>query len=84
MTTAIEYVRFELLQRPADRKTDVWYVAPLSGGSVLGSVKFYGAWRKYVFFPREETLYDANCLRAIADFCERQTVALKEVWRTRA
>jgi len=72
------FIQFQLLTRPPDRKTDTWYVAPSTGGSVLGQVKFHGAWRKYCFFPSQETLYDPGCLRVIADFCETQTNAWRQ------
>jgi hypothetical protein len=74
MSTAISYVTFLLIERPEGRKTDIWHVGPKEGeGWNLGEVKFHGAWRKYCFFPFENTLFDHACLRAIADFCEQKT-----------
>jgi hypothetical protein len=75
--SASVFLRFEMLPRPADRKTDTWRVLPALGENDLGTVKFHGAWRKYCFFPVHETLYDPGCLRAIADFCEQATIT----WR---
>ncbi len=41
---------------------------------LLGYVKWYVQWRQYVFFPLN-AIFDKKCLREIADFCERMTVA---------
>lgn len=68
-----KWIRFDKQPRKADRKTDTWAVSPLDGGEPLGQVAFFGAWRKFAFFPFEGTLYEADCLRDIAQFCEDQT-----------
>ena len=39
----------------------------------LGDVKWRGPWRKYAFFPDRDTLFEEECLRAIAQFCEDKT-----------
>jgi len=31
----------------------------------LGEIKWFGAWRKYAFFPNENTIYDKACLETI-------------------
>lgn len=56
-------------------KTKIWEVMNTSTDAVLGRVKFLGAWRKYVFTPitSQQTWFDANCLREIADFTESET-----------
>lgn len=75
-----QYIRFELLSAEASlrkpRKTVVWEVMSLSN-TPLGTVKWYGAWRGYAFYPVAGTLLDCDCLFTIAQFCERQTTAHK-------
>lgn len=39
----------------------------------LGSVRWFGRWRCYVFEPLRDTVYEKTCLREIADFCEKLT-----------
>ena len=39
----------------------------------LGTVAWFSHWRKYVFSPLANTVYDSGCLREIADFCAEQT-----------
>lgn len=64
-----KYLRFEQVANP-DRKTGIWNVVSQSGDFTLGQIKWYGAWRQYVFFPATDTLYNTDCLVAIADRIE--------------
>ncbi len=56
-------------------KTNRWEVVTVDGGAVIGRVSWYGPWRRYCHFPRENTVYEQVCLREIADFCEAETAA---------
>lgn len=56
-------------------KTRLWHVVTKDGSSVIGIIHWYGPWRKYCFSPHAKTVYEQDCLRSIADFCERQTIA---------
>lgn len=49
-----------------------------SRGCPLGEIKWWTAWRRYCFFPREDTVYDAIWLTEIAAFCVEQTNLQKE------
>lgn len=53
-------------------KTLIWGVVT-ENNEILGQVKWFGRWRKYAFFPKSNTLYEQDCLRDIADFCEDRT-----------
>ncbi len=50
--------------------TKIWDV--VSGG-YIGKVSWYGPWRKYCFYPNDNSLYDQTCLREVADFLETET-----------
>jgi hypothetical protein len=65
------------------RKTCVWTVETIDGGAHLGVVKFYPQWRRYAFFPAIQTVYESDCLRNIADFCEMQTRKWAQLVRER-
>jgi hypothetical protein len=52
-------------------KTKCWHVS--SFGTGLGYIKWFTRWRRYVFYPLPDTLYDASCLREIAEFCAHET-----------
>jgi len=39
-------------------------------GDKLGTVKWFGRWRQYAFFPEPGTIWNRDCLREVADFIE--------------
>jgi len=64
------WIRFdELTPNPATKR---WAVTT-KDDIQIGTVKWYGPWRKYCFFPMAETVYEQVCLRDIASFCETET-----------
>jgi hypothetical protein len=67
------YLRFIRCSPSTPRKTLVYVVRNLADDSLLGRVSFWPAWRKYVFFPAESTLFDCACLLEIATFVSGQT-----------
>jgi hypothetical protein len=61
---------------PAGKKTRVWTVHPIDGAnSNLGEIRWYAPWRQYAFYPTRNSLFERQCLRDIADFCEKETNA---------
>lgn len=54
----------------AKGKTKVWRVASKESDAFLGTVKWHGPWRKYCFFPNEDTLFEEDCLEDIAKFLQ--------------
>lgn len=46
------------------RKTPIVFVCNKSGDE-LGQIKFYSQWRRFVFYPKADTLFDSNCLEDI-------------------
>ena len=76
------FINFEVVPIHEFRVTRIWAVRNLRGVD-LGQVRWYGAWRKYCFVPAAECMFDHTCLRAIADFCDKQTVDHKQEARDR-
>lgn len=68
------YVEFTESAAVDGRKTQEWNVRSTSG-SELGYVRFFGAWRAYCFYPYEDCIFNAGCLRDIATFCEERTTS---------
>jgi hypothetical protein len=71
------YLKFDKQKTPKGRKTAIYSVWTEGKDyddrdpqyvDELGQIKWYPAWRRYVFFPSENTLYDANCLEEIEKF----------------
>lgn len=71
------WVRFRPANRP-ERKTPSWVVETKDEGVELAYIHFFPRWRCFVFEPLDETIYEKDCLRVIADFCEQKT----NEWRT--
>lgn len=61
-----KYLTFEQLANPG-RKTGIWNVRSASSGAHLGTIRWYGAWRQYCFYPTEPTIFNTDCLVEIAD-----------------
>ena len=67
MKTKYEYLIFEkAAQQPP--KTSIWECKNAKSETVLGIVKWYGAWRQYCYFPTVQAVYSAGCLKDIVDF----------------
>ena len=71
-----KWIRFDKMA--PGTKTDLWAIRALDGSGDLGAVKWFGAWRKYCFFPCDGTLYEQDCLRDIATFCETATAEYRQ------
>jgi len=49
-------------------KTEIYMVVSKTSNFSLGEIKWYGAWRQYCFFPKDETLFNNQCMRDICNF----------------
>ena len=58
-------------------KTEVWVVKSKKDNLAIGSIRWYGKWRHYCFFPQSETVFSDRCLLAISDFVEKMNNAHK-------
>ncbi len=77
MNDESEWIRFELVGPTDSGKTQIWNVVLKDQSVIGGEIRWWGAWRKYAFFPRPNTLYEQDCLRAIARFLQVQMDARK-------
>ena len=79
-----KWIQFNLDVSRLPAKTQVWTVSPQGEPTeTLGQIKWYGAWRKYCFFPQNGTIatytvFEWDCLRDIAQFCEDATKLHKQ------
>lgn len=68
MTRISKYLRVEKLDLSGLKiKTDTWVVRANDGNS-LGEVKWYGPWRQYALLPILGTVFNRDCLTALAGF----------------
>lgn len=66
-----KWIDFQKLNRPADRKTDIYHVVTKDGNSLLGTVTWYAPWRCYSFQPNHNTVFEQQCLKDIASFLDK-------------
>ncbi len=76
-----KWVRFDSTGPSASGKTETWSVRTQAGNEYLGAVRWFGRWRCYAFFPCADTVYEPDCLRDIAAFCEGTTRSHRETVR---
>jgi len=74
-----KWITFESPRPSKSGKTQEWGVVVKDApAAYLGTVKWFGRWRRYAFFPERETIFEPTCLRDLAAFCEEQTRAHRE------
>ena len=52
------------------RKTPILHIHS-NEGYYLGDIKWYGAWRKFCFYPTQDTVWDEKCLAELLNFLEQ-------------
>lgn len=71
-----KYLLFRVdLEPHADRKTPIVGVYSKDNGIRLGHIKWWGRWRQFCFFPAAMTLFNPDCMKAIANHCASLTKA---------
>lgn len=75
MTDRIEkYIEIKEHPKKEGKKTRCWEVVLKVTGEVCGEIKWYGGWRKYVYYAKsQENFYDSDFLKTIGQFCEDRT-----------
>ena len=83
----VKYIEFSRPRPSATGKTQIWRVLADAHvdweGYSIGEIKWHGAWRRYALFPGRDTLFEQDCLRKIADFCEAESRKLWKKWAKR-
>lgn len=70
----MSYLRFKTFDSPS-KKTKIVDVISINHGNILGSIRWYGQWRQYAFYPNEGTIWNRDCMQEIQD---RITVLMDE------
>lgn len=74
-----KWIRFEELPKlKPSHKTDRWQVIANEGDDDLGEVYWNTGWRRYIFAPYSNCIFEQDCLRDIAEFIECQTKERKK------
>ena len=65
-----KWINFLKLEKPAERKTDVFHVVTKDDITILGRISWYAPWRCYSFQPNSNCVFEHQCLKAIAAFLD--------------
>ena len=76
------WITFDLAGKSRSGKTRIWYVRTRDNLTVIGMIRWYGRWRRYVYEPAPHTVYEQECLRDIASFIEERTSEQKNPAQT--
>ena len=71
MTGDYKFFRVEECPPAAKRVTSTYRIVSKGNGAALGSIKWYGSWRQFCFFPEPNTVWSAGCLADLQDFFKR-------------
>lgn len=69
-----KWIYFHWIGSSASGTTQIFEVTTKNTPTViLGIVKWFAPWRQYSFYPNGDTVFEKDCLRDIAVFCEDKT-----------
>lgn len=77
----MSWIRFDESDSSPSGKTKTWKIRSKDTDFTVGVVSWYSHWRKYAFTPSGNSVFEQDCLREIADFCDTQTTLHKEAKR---
>jgi hypothetical protein len=67
----IENKYFSISQKYlANRKTPIYEIYSKLSNTLIGEIKWYGAWRQFCFFPVENTVWDTKCLTSLTNYIQ--------------
>ena len=69
------YIQFSIIADSG--KTTTTQVQNSQYGDPLGLIKWHSAWRRYVFFPATDCLFDVSCLTDITEHITKLMEARK-------
>lgn len=75
-----KWIKFVERDTPDGLKTKRWFVFSTVDSGLLGTISWFGRWRKYAF-GTNGGVFEETCLRDIADFCEARTHEHREAKR---
>jgi len=68
MKTEYKWLHFRDISDLFPKRTTTVWICKNSSGILLGSIKWFGKWRQYCFFPENDTVFNTGCMSDITDF----------------
>ena len=63
-------------QENKNRKTPIYHIFNFDT-NFLGDIRWFAKWRRYCFFPYNNTVWDIKCLRDVQEQLERINIEYK-------
>lgn len=51
------------------RKTPIYYIFEFNG-VCIGEIRWYASWRKFCFYPYDDTIWDTKCLNSVIEYID--------------
>jgi hypothetical protein len=67
MIDGTEFLTITFTAKPDDKKTYTLTVHTKTGATYLGAIRWWSPWRRYVFMPANNVVFDAACLMEIVN-----------------
>lgn len=74
---SIDYSEFFTVIETCQTKTHTYHIISKNSEDIIGTIKWNGAWRKYCFFPNNDTVWDIKCLTTITQLIQDITEQYK-------
>ena len=76
-----KWIRILEIGRSKSGKTLIFSVINKMYKEQLGEIRWRPSYRKYAFYPIEETYYERDCLKNISDFLKELEERRAKPWR---
>lgn len=63
-----KYIRIQQINTDPSRKTKTFIVINTRSDFTIGTIRWYCPWKRYVFLPKSDTVWDIGCMQEIIDF----------------
>lgn len=74
----MKYLIFNKQPKLQDKKTDNFHVHNILTSKIVGKIFWNGGFRKYIFAPESNFIFDAGCLKEIAKFLSELMIERKK------
>lgn len=66
-----KWIRIDFEKKTKSGKTMIFYVRNKKYSDFLGWIKWNTGYRKYAFYPEENTYYEEDCLKNLSEFLDK-------------
>lgn len=72
-----EYTWIVFTEQPQTGKTKIFDIVNKEYQQTIGQIKWYSGWRRYCFFPKDDCVFEVDCLTDITSFLKGLMIEYK-------